>query len=259
MKSLHCAVVAGLLLALLAAPGRGVQVRYRSDYHPDPAEQCALTGEVVHRLEEATSRLRRVSDCRLDPQHDSLRVVLGYAREDDGSILPACYTFPDSAIRVVPEYVRELDGPAAEEVLRRFVRLEEPLDTILQRCSPKQRAQVPAIVSDFLVAELMHECYHDWQNRRARYPVVEQGRTLLIRARAHLGPDWRGFLESQGVDLREHDREMNQAELECCSVQAVYWRSVYGPEPLHPLARALLHLIDAGAGWYRERLGGAGR
>jgi len=92
--------------------------------------------------------------------------------------------------------------------------------------------------------------YHDWQNRKARFPTVERGKTLLNRNRAAVGTDWRAFLEAHGVDMTQHDRQLVESELQCCTIQIRYWRSRYGFDPTHPLARAFLHLMEAAERYY---------
>ena len=248
-------LLAGILLAFAAAPANGsVTVDFRPGLDSDPARREALAQAAEARILQATDQLRRRTDCRLDPRRDHIRLAVGTVTDADSSVLPACYTFPDSTIRVIPEYLAGADSAEAGIILDRYIRLEAPAEEILAGCPVRQRREVRAIVSRFLLSELMHECYHDWQNRQARFPEVDKGKSILNRNRGLAGSDWRTFLQHQGVDLREHDRQMLKAELECCSLQAAYWRSFYGPDPIHPLARAFSHLMDAAVRYYHHQL-----
>jgi hypothetical protein len=257
-KSMNClwrTCLAGLVLILGVTPSDGrVQVDFRPGFDPDPRLRNDLARSAEAHAQKAVTLLRRVSDCRLDPERDLLRVTVGYVPDGDSAIVPACYTFPDSTIRVIPEYIVDSDDAGALDVLRRFVVFEEPTDVILQKCSTDELREIPGIVTHFIQSELIHECYHDWQNRLRRYPALEQGKTILNRDRQNVGADWKGYLQDHGVDMVEHGLQVAESELECCTIQATYWRSLYGPNPTHPLARAISHLISSAAVYYRSQL-----
>jgi|GEM_PF-6371183 len=50
--------------------------------------------------------------------------------------------------------------------------------------------------------------------------------------------------------MTQHDRQLVESELQCCTIQIRYWRSRYGFDPTHPLARAFLHLMEAAERYY---------
>jgi hypothetical protein len=52
--------------------------------------------------------------------------------------------------------------------------------------------------------------------------------------------------------MEQHDRELAEAELECCEIQLLYWNSLYGSVPAHPLALAFGNLMEDAADYYRK-------
>ena len=243
-----------VLVVVAGGSDAEVTIDFRSGYDPDPESKQALALAVRERLRESQGFLRRETDYHLDTRDDVFHVMIGHVRDQDGSIIPACYTFPDSMLRIAPEYLVPTDRPAAELILREFVRLEASPGKIQRECTPKEDEEVPSIVRDFVVSELVHELYHDWQNRQRRMPAVERGKTILNLYRGAVGPDWKAFLETHGVDMKQHHQQFARAELECCRIQTRYWVSKYGPEPAHPLARAFLSLMRAAAVHYQDRM-----
>jgi len=241
-----------LLAAWVGCAHAILTVEFRSDLDTDPAYREQLTSAAVGRLQEAVEFLRESSDYRLHPATDPYRFVIGCVPGEDGVVIPACYTFPDSTVRVAPEYVTPLDDGTAERVLHEFITSDVGWEVVLDDCTDQERREVPEIVRSFIRSEIIHELYHDWQNRQSRFPSVEQGKTLLNRNRDSVGTDWRTYLEKQGIEMEQHDRELAEAELQCCQIQILYWDSLYGPEPTHPLALTFRRLMEAAACYYAK-------
>lgn len=226
-------------------------LQFRKGFDLDPAGCRLLTRAAETRVNNAVGFLRNTTDFRLDPMTDRFKLVIGHVPGQDVGVIPASYTFPDSTIRIAPEYLMPLDDAAAESVLHELICVGIDWDDLLRNCTNQQRREVPDIVRAFIASELIHELYHDWQNRQSRFPSVERGKTLINRNRVAVGADWVGYLKSQGIDMEQHDREVAQAELECCQVQLLYWDSLYGPNPSHPLALAFAQLMEAAAHHYQ--------
>jgi hypothetical protein len=203
-----------------------------------------LRAHLPERLTEAQAFLAKETDYRPGAIHEGLRVTIRRFREPDGRVIPACYTFPDSMIRLVPEYAFPLDEELTKHILETYIDLGEPLDEVLSPCTPAERAAIPEILDDFILSELIHEVYHDWQNRVARFPTVEQGKTLLGLAGESIGIDWKSYLREKGLDLDRHDRQLAEAEEQSCIIQAFFWKKRHGEDPTHPLAASFLRLME---------------
>jgi|GEM_PF-4280314 len=103
-KHLIFPLLGGLLVAAAGYAGAGVKVVFRADFDPDRARRAEIERAVDALIREAVDILHKETDCRLDLAHDSLKTMVGYIREADG-VVPACYMFPDSTLRIIPEYV----------------------------------------------------------------------------------------------------------------------------------------------------------
>lgn len=251
MKRFQLAIL--ILAGVTAGAGisRGeISIRFRSGVATQPALRAEMIATTSARVQCAATFLARTTDYELDSIRDDLRIVVGVAPEPSGLVIPASYTFPDSTLRIMPDFALEPDRERALDLLAGHLVLAEPLEAILDRCTDGEIREVAAIVGDFITSEFVHELYHDWQNRIARFPAVEQGKVHLVAGGSAVGWDWRGYLKDHGVDLQEHDRQLLQAELEACLVQTHYWIVRYGPEPAHPLAAAFLRLMKDAAAYY---------
>jgi hypothetical protein len=247
----------GLLFSFTAPAAEAViQVEVHPDLAIDDAWVLESSRVLRERALEASTFLWEKTDCGLVPALDQVRIKITYVQDTDGTIVPASYTFPDSTIRLSPEYATTVDPDLALHVVNDLLRLPESPRTVLLRCSPWERACIPDVVEDFILSEMIHELYHDWQNRETRFPTVELGKTSLARARAEgsLRGDWRSYLRDRvGLDMAVHDREIAQAEYEASAAQLAFWLQRYGEEPGHPLARDILLLMRAAVAHYDAR------
>jgi hypothetical protein len=247
-----------LIAAALASAAPRGEAAFEITLHPragvSPADSAATVRTLAARLAEALSYLNAYGGSFVfADEMDVVRATLDRVTDEAGPI-PISYTFPDRRIRLAPEFAAPLDDSTAAAFFRGTVALGTPLEAILDACGPEERAQVPRIAREFIVSELVHECYHDWQNRTARFQTVDRARAALVTAVDAIGPDWRAWLAARGVDLRTHDRELTRAEIEACTVQRGFWIRLYGERPAHPLARAILSLMADAQSYYRARL-----
>ncbi|MBD3162207.1 MAG: hypothetical protein GF328_08880, partial [Candidatus Latescibacteria bacterium] len=214
-----------LFLGNVGVPPADARVDLRFDAEVDlsEAERIAMRGRLESRVAEAVRFLSETTDYRLDPGETTVRFRIGYERDHDGTVLPACYTFPDSTVRLVPSFAGAPSDAKADRIFREILRLGTSPEGILSRCSPWERAIIPDLIDAFTFSELVHELYHDWQNRRARFPEIEAAK-LCLRALSGVERSRAvRILQKRGIDLQEHRRQIAHAEEEATLIQRFCW------------------------------------
>jgi hypothetical protein len=253
-RRLGYAVALGLaLLATGISPATAeVRVFFRSDCPFDDSQKVQSASYLERRIRNALFYLSANTDCGLDADRHPIQVTVCYLRDEQGFILPASYTFPDNMIRLTPEYAWPADINMVLGILQERIRLDAPVETILGKCNEDQKREIESIVECFIQSETIHELYHVWQGRIAKFPVVESAREALTHADDRAAENWRLFLEDRGIDMEMHDGQLNEAERQACSVQRRYWISQFGPHPEHPLEAAFLRLMDDSMRYYED-------
>lgn len=243
------ALVPALILGAGGVRPAGAEVAVRVDpsLGLSDAQQSALVLSLEQRVTEAARFLREATDYAIDPADETIRILVGIELDRDGTLLPASYTFSDSTIRLAPAYAAPAEDAEAHRILREILRLGDPPEAILSRCTPWERSVIPQLVDAFTFSELVHELYHDWQNRSARFPEIEAAKRVLRSLSANERLRVVESLDRRGIDLARHERQISHAEEEATLIQRFCWEGRIGEHAEHPLASAIRRLFEDAA------------